>query len=300
MADIDLRALDDDRVVVHFGGPAGAIKAQTFANALIAFTDTARSVNDIVNPGSEIEILLEALGDGSFRAFLRKVESGVPGFFGRGVENLFWTAVGLVFLAPLLTPEVKVIVGSGEVIVDTGHDRIIVPRNVQEHAPNLSKSPEVRANVHRTYRAIEMDEAITSFGLSSTTDSAAPIILIPREDFKRAARATVVLPEVTEKVRIAEVEARLVILKAWLNHANRKWLFEWNGVPISAYVRDERFLDQLSAREYLIGAGDALDVILMFKQSFVESLGVYENDSTSYVVKEVIGPVPRSKQGKLG
>jgi hypothetical protein len=70
-------------------------------------------------------------------------------------------------------------------------------------------------------------------------------------------------------------------------------------VPLSAPVKDDTFLDRLANRDYLIGAGDALDVILTFKQNFVESLGVYENDPNSFVVKKVIKPVPRGVQARL-
>ena len=84
-----------------------------------------------------------------------------------------------------------------------------------------------------------------------------------------------------------------------LKNANRKWSFEWNGVPISAPIKDEKFLRELANREHLLGADDALDVILAWRQHFDETLGVYKNDSNSFVVKEVVRPVPRSTQARL-
>jgi hypothetical protein len=90
------------------------------------------------------------------------------------------------------------------------------------------------------------------------------------------------------------VAQRIVILKAWLNHAKRKWSFEWNGVPISAPIGDKDFLDQLDRREHLLGAGDALDVEITYKQALDKKLGVYVNDPNSFVVARVIKPVPRS------
>ena len=85
----------------------------------------------------------------------------------------------------------------------------------------------------------------------------------------------------------------MVILKAWLNHAKRKWLFEWNGVPISAPIADRDFLDRLDRREHLFGAGDALDVEITFKQNYDKNLGVYVNDTNSFVVTKVIQVVPK-------
>jgi hypothetical protein len=92
-------------------------------------------------------------------------------------------------------------------------------------------------------------------------------------------------------------QARLVITKAWLKRDKRtlhKWSFEWNGVPISAPIKDEDFLDKLEHREYLIGTGDALDAQINYQQVYDEGLDMYVNESDSFVVERVIRPVPRS------
>ena len=101
MPEIDLRPLAGDRVVVYFGGPPGSIDAVTFGNALLAFVDTAFAVNEVIDPGEAIEIVLEAQADGSFKTRLRKVRKGLPGFLGRGTENLLWTFVGAALMYAL-------------------------------------------------------------------------------------------------------------------------------------------------------------------------------------------------------
>jgi hypothetical protein len=94
-------------------------------------------------------------------------------------------------------------------------------------------------------------------------------------------------------------KARLVILKAWLVPGNRKWSFEWNGVPISAPIRDEVFYERLASREILIGHGDALDVDLKYLQEYDEALGVYVNDPHTFEVIKVHTPIKRARQIKL-
>lgn len=69
---------------------------------------------------------------------------------------------------------------------------------------------------------------------------------------------------------------------------------EWNGVPISAPISDREFLDQLDRREFLLGAGDALDVEITYRQAFDPSIDVYVNDPNSFVITRVIKPVPRA------
>lgn len=70
MADINFGQFEGDRVVVHFGGSIGSIDAYTFGNSLVEFTDSMLAINNVINPGQEIEILLEAQGPGSFRAMV--------------------------------------------------------------------------------------------------------------------------------------------------------------------------------------------------------------------------------------
>jgi hypothetical protein len=175
---------------------------------------------------------------------------------------------------------------------------VIVPRAVYDALPNVRKDPEVRRSVARTFRVLEADKAIDNFGLTSRIDDPMPTLQIPRQKFSALADATMIVDE-TAKTRTREEKARLVILKAWLNHAKRKWSFEWNGVPISAPIADEDFLAKLDNRDYLIGAGDALDVIIDFRQNFDEELKVYVNDQNSFVVVKVLNPVPRKKQPQL-
>lgn len=302
--DADLRLLHGDSVVVYFGRPDHQIDAHTFANALIAFVDTARSVNSVLYGGGEVELVLEAVTQGSVRALLKRIPKGTPGFLAEGVKNILWTAVGMALLNPILSPpqKIEVSVQSDEIIISSGDQRVIVPRQVYEAMPNISKSPEVKANVARTYRALQEDPAIKSFGLAPYTLSsptASPIFSIGQQDFPKAVQNLAVPPEVFEKTRVREEKARLVVLKAWLNHARRKWSFEWNGVPISAPIKDEKFLSEIENRQHLFGSGDALDVVLTFKQNFDDELGVYTNDQNSYVVREVIRPVARAVQARL-
>jgi hypothetical protein len=199
-------------------------------------------------------------------------------------------------------PKMEVIVNTDAVVVTDGTQRVIVPKAVYDAMPNVNKSPEVKANVARTYRALQGDPAIKNFGLTPfnvLTRTEPPLFVVPQQDFPRAIQNLAIPPEVFEKTRLREERATLVILKAWFNHSKKKWSFEWNGVPISAPIKDAKFLDEIESRQHLFGNGDALEVIITFKQNFDEELGVYKNDQNSYAVREVIRPVPRAVQARL-
>ena len=90
---IDLREFEGDQIVIHFGGSLTSVDAYTFANSLLAFADTIRAVNTVINPNQNIEVRLEAIGPGSFRAVIKRVKKGLGGLFSRGAEQVFWGIV---------------------------------------------------------------------------------------------------------------------------------------------------------------------------------------------------------------
>jgi hypothetical protein len=301
MGTVDLGELRGDQIVIHFGGAVTSVDAYTFGNSLVAFADTIRSVNGIVNPGQNIEIRLEAIGPGSFRAVIKRLSKGLGGFFSRGAEVVFWGIIATLIYEHLIKndPHVKITVKTDEVVIEKDGDTIIVPRNVYDQMPNVRRDPEVQRNLSKTFQVIEEDSAIENFGLTPRLDDPEPLVQIPRADFARLASLPA-LVESDSRRRERTERARLVILKAWLMRGNREWSFEWNGVPISAPIKDERFFDKLASHEILIGQGDGLDVELKYQQDYDEAMGVYVNDPHTFEVVRVIRPVPRGgQQGRL-
>jgi hypothetical protein len=293
---LNFSEFEGDQVVIHFGGSLASVDAYTFANSLIGFADTIRAVNHVLNPGQDIEVRLEGTGPGSYRAVVKRIRKGLGGFFSSGMANVFWAIVATLIYERVIKndPDVKIIVNDTEVVIEHGGDRVIVPRTVYEAMPNVRKNPEVQHNLSRTFKAIERDEAVANFGLTARIDDPHPILVVPRTEFERLSEPVALLPE-DERTRTRTLEARLVILKVWFR-GKRKWSFEWNGVPISAPIKDDEFLDKLDQREYLIGAGDALDVLISFAQIRDPDLGTYVNDPNSFVITKVIRPVPKSSK----
>jgi hypothetical protein len=301
MGTVDLREFKDDTVVLHFGGALTSVDAYTFANALVAFADMATSVNRVIHPGENIEIRLIADGTGSYRAKIRKIKKGLGGIFSRAPETILWGVVAAyIYEKSLADPKPVITVNTSEVIIESKGDRIIVPRTVYDHLPNVEKDPEVQNNLSRTFSAIESDEAITDFGITGSIDDPTPAIQIHRPDFERLAIPPPPNPEEDGKPKPKKERALLLILKAWLNHSKRPWSFEWNGVPLSAPVRDQNFLDRIDRNEIRFGHGDVLDADLEFKQVFLEDVGVYMTDPKSFVVTKVHKPIlRRGTQGSL-
>jgi len=299
MGEIDLRKLDRDQVVIHFGGSLTSVDAYTFGNSLISFADTIRAVNEIVNPGQNIEVRLEAVGPGSFKAVVKRVKKGLGGFLSRAPENIFWTVLAVAVIEPYFDNDKRIIeVLEDRVVIRDGGDAIIMSKEAYDQYQNVKDSPKVQRNIRRTFETIEKDEAIENFGLTPSLSDENPLVQIPRDDFARLSRFPEVVTEGSKR-RKQQEKSKVIVLKPWVDASKHKWSFEWNGVPITAYLEDQEFLTRVRNHDIKFGNGDALDVLIEFYQDFDENLDVWINDNSSFVVVEVLGYIPKGGE-RLG
>ena len=214
-----MRSLDigkfESSIVLHFDTEDTRINAYTFASTLVALADAAKAANATVNPGCEIEVVVEALGPGSFRARIRALYSSSKNLFANQVVlGLVLGVLGNYIYDRTLkadenfTIEVK----TDEVIVTRGNDRLIVPRKVYDATRRAEKNPEFVKAMTRTFGAIAADEKITSFGLVEEMESPSPVIPISRATLLSLATN---VPEDPD-TRVVTEHAELQIVKAIL------------------------------------------------------------------------------------
>lgn len=295
-----MRILDigkfESSIVLHFDTEDTRINAYTFASTLVALADAAKAANASVNPGCEIEVVVEALGPGSFRARIRALYSSSKNLFANQVVlGLVLGVLGNYIYDRTLKADEKftIEVKTDEVIVTRGNDRLIVPRTVYDATRRAEKNPEFVKAMTRTFSAIAADEKITSFGLVQEMDSPSPVIPIPRSTLVSLAAD---VPEDPD-TRVVTEHAELQIVKAILKKSNRRWEFVWRGITISAPVLHEKFYVEFFAHEITIAPGDTLEVTLAIKQARDPDTGIFTN--TGYEVVEVHGHVPRIRQMPL-
>lgn len=308
VADIDLRRLNDDFFVVRFGGKASEIDVYTLSEALTGIADALREINALVNPGVELEVIVEATSSGSFRAKL-KTKKEIATVFGRVAEAI---VLGLLvnYLYDQLTyhkPTYKVV--GDQLIVETWKEKIIFPKSVFDHKDVVSQSPTVAKAVKKTLEAVQQDQAVTSLGVLPTAKKSKPAIDIPRDQFDdviarldRALRAPT--PELmldaghnTPTKRTVAERTPLVIVKAVLRRSRRKWEFNWHGIDLSAPIVDATFFDRLQTRQIAISQGDSLDVELSITQEFDADARVWRN--IHYEVTKVFDLLEGPRQATL-
>lgn len=285
----------EDSFVIHFGTELPRINAYTLATTLVNLADAAKAANAAINPGYEIEVVVEALGAGSFRAKIRAVHRSLENLFSKEAFHAIVLSVIANFVYQhTLAPHdrLSVNVGTTEVVIEHGDTKIIVPREIHEATQKVELSPRFRNGMAQAVRAVEEDKSIASLGFSADINDPRPQVEIPRDDLAR-------IPsfldgtsgdDTRELIETTHVE----ILRAILERSKRRWEFVWNGMKISAPVTDEKFYTEFFAHRITIAPGDALLVRLRIRQKRAAAAGVFINES--FEVVEVLSHIPRPPQ----
>jgi hypothetical protein len=296
VADITIESYGDT-LVLFFGTEQKRINAYTLASTLAGIADAAKAANASVNPGYEVEIVVEALESGSFRATLKAIYREANNLFtADSARNIILGIVATLIYEHTLAPhnEVIVNVGPSEVVVTRGEDRIVVPRIVYEATRQVEQNAQVRAGLNQAIRAVQADQDIVSFGLTPERREQPTVVI--RRELLVALPAEFVADPAT--IRTIDEQTEVQILRAILEKSKRRWEFVWNGTRISAPVTDDSFFEDFFAHRVTIAPGDALLVKLRIRQRRVPDLNVYINDS--FEVVEVLKHIPRREHPDLG
>jgi len=264
---------------------------------LVAFADAAKAANAAINPGYEVEILVEALGHGSFKTKVRAVYNSAQNLFdSHTLKNFVIELMAAFIIHQLMStdPKVEIIIKSDEVVITQGKNKVIVPRQVHESMEQAKRVPEFKNSIGRVFEAVDRDKAVSSLGLAPKFSDAAPAITVPRSRF--AELATPIIDDDEQRVVIETTDVQ--IMRAILERKPRRWEFVWQGIRVAAPVRDVKFHDDFAAHKITIAPGDVLKVKLLIRQRRHAS-GVYVNDPTGYEVLEVLEHVPQAKQARI-
>ncbi len=296
MPTVEIRHLEDS-LVIHFGTDLPRVNAYTLASTLVAIADAAKAANATLNPGYEIEVVVEALGSGSFRATVRTIYREMENLFSANAARTVVLGVIANFIyAHTLAPDTQVTVNVGrdEVVIEHGDTRIVVPRGVHEALSQVEHGTEFRKGIADALRAAESDPSVRSIALCPPTEQRPPVE-IPRARFPLITQEldNVGGPDTRELEEVTDVQ----ITRAILAKSRRRWEFIWHGVRIAAPVLDDGFYARFFAHEITIAPGDMLRVRLRIRQRREPSAGVFVNEC--YEVTEVMDHIPRPRQAPL-
>jgi len=262
----------------------------------VSIADAAKAANKTCNPGYEIEVLVESLGQGSFRAKIKAIYSSARNLFSGDVVKgiVIGIVCNYIYERTLsVGDDIDVTINTDEVIIIRGEERVVVPRQVYNATREVEKDPQFVSSVSKSLEVIANDSDISSFGFVKQMDSPLPNIAIPKAILENVELEVVDDPE----DRFVEENCNLQIIKAILERSKRKWEFMWRGIKISAPITAESFYSDFFAHEITIAPGDELSVKLRIKQKKDSVTGIYSNKS--YEVTEVYEHIPRPRQTNL-
>ena len=205
-----------------------------------------QEINRQLYPEFGIQVAIEGVGPGSFRAKIGTSAKSMGGLFKRHAPAFVVNILASMIFVRLIqsyvdpSPPMQIIVNDDSVIVQRGGDRVIVPRNVWDAKEKLTRPAEVQKHIARTFAAIRDDASVTEFGLLARLDDKYPVAVVPRAYFDML---TLVEPEEEdeENYKSTDQPARLVVVRAIFERSSRRWQFVWNGIKISAPITDPTF-----------------------------------------------------------
>jgi hypothetical protein len=285
-----------DRFVLYFDTPRREIGAYALATALVGLADAVREANAAVNPGYQVEVVVEALANGSFKATVKTVFTKARNLFShQAVQAVIWGIVATHIYEKAIKSDAppKITVSDSLVIIEIGKDKIVVPKDVYEAKRQLERSERFNAAVGKVFDAAAADPNVHGVAFIEDDRAPAPQFVIPRDRFALFQTERPVDETTRELIEITQVE----ISRAILERGKRRWEFFWRGVKIAAPILDERFFDRFFAHEITIAPGDSLEVALRIVQERKVDSGIYVN--VRYEIVEVFQHVPRVKQATL-
>ena len=293
---IDLTDLPQEEFVLHFGGRSHEIDAVTFSNALLGMAGALQEVNRQLHPEISMEVTIDAVGPGSFRARVRNRPSPQSGLFIDAKDIAKGVVIGVIVLLiqQAASPKTTISVSDGYVVVEDGSTKTIVPRHVWDARERLPNPSAVRRQLSKTFVALEDDPSVTDFGILRHMRDEQGLATLPRNEFGPVAHPP---DDDTPPTRILDEATPLTVVKAVFQRGPRKWEFIWKGHRISAPITDSKFFDRLAAREIRLAQGDELEAVLRIHQSLDDLNRVYVNER--YEVIEVHGVRHREHQPSI-
>lgn len=285
-----------DRFVLHFETPRKEINAYALATSLVGLSDAIREANSTINPGYQVEVVVEALEDGSFRAVVRTVFKQAKNLFSNeAVKAIVYGIIATYIYEHTIATKtpIQVTVSNDQVVIESGHEKIIVPKSVYDATKQVEKSERFKSSMGKVFEGARLAPDVSGVGIGPDDRQKKTPPLVPREKFP------LFLPAQPQDELFREIvePATLLISRAILQRGNRKWEFYWRGIRISAPVLDSRFYDRFFAHEITIAPGDALEVALRIIQEKDIDTGIFVN--VRYEVIEVHSHIPRHKQQTL-
>lgn len=273
---------ETDRFVLHFETDRREINAYALASSLVGLANAIKEANSIVNPGHSIEVVVERLEDGSFRAIIKTIAKKAKNIFSHEASKaIIYGLIATWIYDHTLSSDKEpiIIINDGSVEIKSGDRTIIVSREIYEAKTAVEKSERFESSMGQVFSGALLDKGVS--GLKITPTGNWPTLpAIPRDQFH-----LLIERQTADDANTIIEDTHLEISRAILARGRRKWEFYWRGIRISAPVLDESFFDEFFAHSITIAPGDVLSAALKIHRRIDPDSGIMIN--TKYEVVQV-------------
>jgi hypothetical protein len=285
---------------LKFDGNLHEVKVDTFLRSLSGVNDIVTEINQQINTefsqNNKIELKITANKPGSFEAALQIIQSTGELLFD--VKNVPYAAGIVTILTGLLKfrqflsrskKTKKEELPDKKFKVENENGDVFIIENLTYNIHE--KSHNIKNSISRTFEALESDNDIKSFNVTSTTGE--NLFTSSRDDFSGLTEFEE--PSITDDEKIISEFARLVVQKV-VFEKKYKWTFYHRGNKITASIEDDDFYSRINEGE-TFGKGDILEVDLKIHKKYQKDLNTFINEK--YVVTKVLNHIPRTDQTEL-
>jgi hypothetical protein len=269
--------------------------AENVAHALLAWVDILRTASQIVEPGSQLQVGLAGVEDGSdiFKLTLDKVERYAEHLVS-GARDYPLVSKAAMALGGLIGATVLAAVINSAITTDPRipADQMAV---FEQNKQLLAESVELQKKQMRFYGILQDDPAFERFVVINGFDDRT-IYSIPRSEF--ADRSGIWSGEHDEAATVSyetrTVTWDVVLIKPVLKPEPRRWIFARDGIEFSARMDDRNFLEAIHNKTLpmQVAEGIRMRVEIKYREHF---------DGTAWLpvlyshrVNRVLDPLPPS------
>lgn len=266
---------------LKFNSTKHSVNSETYVQSLVSLTTIIREVNYQLGTGKKIGINIVAEEKGSFEVLLQLIDqSHLEQLFSREnaetLAHLATVTVGIIALKKYLNKSDlgKTEINGDKVEIKDTKGNVIYKTTKDVY--NISTSNQaVNDAISEQFKALHQDRELE--GLEIKADNKK--VTIKHEDFASLSEKYLVP---TADSEISTLAAKLVIVKVVFDDNDRKWDFLFNGVKISAWVKDKNFWKEIN-RGKSFSQGDELVADLQIKKDYDQSVDAYVNKDYSIV-----------------
>lgn len=272
------------------------IDADTLIRSLTHDIIILQGIRKKIAPSSDITIKIKAITPASFHLYLllenAPALATVAPLFLADLNSIIKAFKAVFKIKQFLEgkPPIKIIEDNKKnniLLFNSAGTSITVNNNIYV----AYKDPLINSEIAQKIEDLKDDPAVRGFQIKSEDE--ASNISIPADKFEALSN-----PELVQQNRQIKKEKKVIIsIFKLVFDQKRKWEFYYDGVKISAIIKDENFFKRIEAGEKF-AHGDSLVVDLEIESIILdEKLKTYINES--YTITKVYDHIPRSEQKSL-